>query len=52
MAAAGLLLQLNYTPRPSLALDSGSSKVTVLLSLSSLSLDLIIRGHKTVFMHD
>ena len=51
MAAAGLLLllQLNYTPRPSLALDSGSSKVTVLLSLS---LDLIIRGHKTVFMHD
>ena len=48
------VLQLNYTPR--LALDSGSSKVTVLLSLSlsvSLSsLDLIIRGHKTDFMHD
>ena len=29
---AAMLLQLNYTPRPSLALDSGSSKVTVLLS--------------------
>ena len=50
MAAAGLLLQLNYTPR--LWLWILEAVKSLFSFLSSLSLDLIIRGHKTVFMHD
>ena len=47
MAAAGLL-QVNYTPRPWLWVLEAVKSLFSFLS----SLDLIIRGHKTVFMHD